>query len=486
MTRLASAKQNPESKTPSFMAKVNETYASESSANLVDNFTQDFDPHVGELFWAFGPWLGPVIWVFLQCCSPDLKSEILNTLSPFRSGVKSVATLDQTAGMAGMPVKGNLATGLGAGVGIAMGALITKFINPEISKIEERLKLRTRLNKLLLKHLGGSDSRIPQGLSPIQLIHWLEDPFHSDFADLPLRSVTEDLFQDYHPEEIKRLTWLKLFAEIMAGVYTTSVANVDLGLMGVSSFLNNHISLGFNLITVSALVASHHQIAHHHVEGLALSAKQSCLAGKREVKFKKVTAAYSAATPSPQPEQFKALTEYADTSLQLQQCEKRLERHKKVDMNNLHLTNAALKGFQEGGETVSMFTGIPISVLVLTHVVSAGFLPLYLAVLGITIVAGIYCGYKRYQQKKQEIAQAEKPKPTAAAPAQHMASQTQPTTFWGKLFKSSALKPATAAAKQSQSPGFWGGLFNHTSKKPIQAKSSVAVEMSSFSLPVII
>ena len=51
--------------------------------------------------------------------------------------------------------------------------------------------------------------------------------------------------------------------------------------------------------------------------------------------------------------------------------------------------------------------------LVLTHVVSAGFPPLYFTVLALTIVAGIYCANKRYQQKKQGLDKAAESIPKA-------------------------------------------------------------------------
>ncbi len=372
-----------------FLDEVNQSYSSKSTNNFLASIPKDFELDFSDLMTMAGPWLAAGIWAFLKVCPEKVRKAVLSILSPIRNTVKSMRTIVQTAEMTGVlnGLPGPLKTGIGSATGLVAAALMTMIISPKIKILEERIQRRIKLNELLKKHLAQSNV-IPQGLSELQLLQWLEDP--TQFEDLPRRKINENDFADYSAKDANQLSRYKKLAEIINGVYALSVLNSNLSLAGAKQvFCIPFVSLVTNTVVGTAMVYNSYQVAKHHTEGLLLEAEKSCLSGK-------LVLSNSSSNTSITQEQLQLQTK-------LSSCEQKIQNHHSINFNGLHLANASFKGFLEGAETVDLIVGIPIAALILAHVVSATFPPLYFAVLGITIAAGLYVGYKRYQQKKQEL-----------------------------------------------------------------------------------
>ncbi len=370
-----------------FLDEVNQSYSSKSTKNFLSSIPEDFELGFKDLMAMAGPWLAVGIWVFLKACPEKVRKTVLSILSPIRNTVKSMRTVAQTAEMTGVlnGLPGPLKTGIGSATGLVAAALMTMIISPKIKILEERIQRRIKLNELLKKHLEHSNV-IPQGLSELQLLQWLEDP--TQFANLPRRKINENDFADYSYKDAKQLSRYKKLAEIINGVYALSVLNSNLSLAGAKQvFCIPFVSLVTNTVVGTAMVYNSYQIAKHHTEGLLLEAEKSCLSGKLVL-----------SNSSP-------ITSITQEQLQtkLSSCKQKIQNHQSINFNRFHLANASFKGFLEGAETVDLIVGIPIAALVLAHIFSATCPPLYFAVLGVTIAAGLYVGYKRYQQKKQEL-----------------------------------------------------------------------------------
>lgn len=448
-------------------------YNGASTADLTENFAQSFD--FSELFFSLGPYLGPVMWLFLKSSPADMQRKILSTLSPFRSGVKSVRTLDQTAAIGGAPgISSPVGAGICASIGIAVGLLITAFITPEIKLLEEQLQRKIELNQLLQKYIEAGNTQVPKGLSQIQLINWLKNPTESSFAHLELRDIEENDFQDFSIKEANRLTWLKMLAEITNAIYAVSVLNTDLSLLSISGYMSNHISLGFNLITGVALVATYYRIANHHVQGTLLNVQHSYLTGKlalqrknleqsnvlpvvdeamTQLKKDNVKGFEAAITTAPTSAQTQCIIAWQQTKTQLEQCETRITEHKKVNLDNTLILNAVLKGFQEGAEAVGM---VALPFILLSVVCPYLLLGIFVA----TLVVGTGRAIQRGLEKKRELDKA-KPLVTRA-----IKPIVQPVT-----------KPVKVKPKSANLWGSW--WFNVPQKKPTQRPESFGIELRS-------
>ncbi len=413
-------KTKPQTKSQTTMERVNEAYSSQSSAELAQCVSEDFDLTFSDLFFSIGILGGPALWLFLQSCSRDTKKRILDVLSPFRSGFKATNLSEQTVGMTGGTpfLQSKPGIGVGAGIGIALGLFMVTYLTPEIKILEDRFQRRTKLNQLLTQHLEKG-TLIPKGLSEIQLIEWLEDPSKSEFTGLTREPITLEHFQDVNLEEANRLMSLRVLFEIINAIYAVGVANTDMALMGISKAIPNHLGLAFNLIMGTALAYSYYQIAEHRVNGILLYAQQSYLTGKLAITRRQLAEVQAPivgealavlnnmAITQPAPPKELALTaECTHIETQLSRCKRRIEIHKQINFNDILLANAALKGFQEGGGAVILAMTY---LLIVAHVISMALPPAFFILSSITIItAGIYCAHERYQQQKAEIEKAEK------------------------------------------------------------------------------
>ena len=421
-------KTKPQTKSQTTMERVNEAYSSQSSAELAQCVSEDFDLTFSDLFFSIGILGGPALWLFLQSCSRDTKKRILDVLSPFRSGFKATNLSEQTVGMTGGTpfLQSKPGIGVGAGIGIALGLFMVTYLTPEIKILEDRFQRRTKLNQLLTQHLEKG-TLIPKGLSEIQLIEWLEDPSKSEFTGLTREPITLEHFQDVNLEEANRLMSLRVLFEIINAIYAVSVANTDMALMGISKAIPNHLGLAFNLIMGTALAYSYYQLAEHRVNGILLYTQQSYLAGKLAISRRQLAdtqvSVVSDALASlnkksstddflmaviqpPTPKELALTAECAHIETQLSECERQIDTHKKTNFNNLLLANAALKGFQEGGNAVIAVIGIPL--MIVTHFVTVALPPLFVILLAVTIITvAVYCAYKSYEIKKEEIEKAD-------------------------------------------------------------------------------
>jgi len=444
-------------------------YSSDSSGKLLGDSIEGLDLNFNDFVSMIGPFLGPVIWLVLKQCSQEHRKKILDVLSPFRSGFKAVGITQQTAEMGGAPLSNPMGMGIGAGIGIAAGAALAAWINPEIKRLDAKLRsqsqLNQQLNQLLLERIEQGKLEIPDNLSQCELIEWLQD--QSAVQSDNMREIREKDFMNCNAEDARRLIALKLIAEMMTALYTVDVANTDLRLMEITKVLKvfniNWISLALNIILSVALLFSHYQIAKHSTAGVLLEASHSQLSGQLKLKeaqlekLKNSPTQNTTLTASQKTEKINQLnSECMQTRTELNKVKKELTAHQQTDLTIRILGAAAIRGFQEGGKAFGLYAAVAsalafilhfipaplMATLLLTHGLSAICLPAFLTVWAITlaaltiaaivftslaIVSGIQCAIERYSQKKQEL-EAANPKPVQQQQPQP-SSPTKPSVL---------------------------------------------------------
>jgi len=424
--------------------ETNEMYSGESSGALLANSCGAFELDFSGVLASFGLLFGPMFWLFFKICPLDTRKKFLEEISRFRNATKAVQITDKNAVMAGLPINGWVGILTGSAISLMMGALIAKYIEPKIKALEQGIQLRTRLNQLLLVHIErniyNEPLEIPKNLSESELVYWLENPNNPEWKkkNIIFGLIEANDFKDYSQEEANTLKNLRTLSEIITGIYTVNVANTDLGLSKLAAFLYpNYLNLALNLAMGSLMALAYQRIAKYHVDSILLPAKKCFLTGKIAVKNLKLAGLTQKIEQASKEEALLAddcksnsainqlrtqceeiKSEIKPVTTELHHCRNQLASHHKKNLENVLLFTAGLRGFQEGGMAASLVT-FPVPLLISLHVISATFLPLYIAVLSLTIFLGAYCAYHRYQAKKQEL----DAKKTITKPAKQLAAR---------------------------------------------------------------
>lgn len=402
---------------------INESYSSKSSASLAEDFVENFK--LSDFVISFGPWLGLVIFLYLKALDLEEREKILAVISPFRSGVKSIGIAEQTGALMAIPGLGTgLAKGITSGIGIINGVFLIGYLLPQIADSEKSFNQKIELNQLLAKHLKNH-THIPHGLSEEKLIQWLKNP---DWLIKSLTPITADHFHQLTEAELNRYAALKWIEELINGFYSVSVLKTDSDLMNfnfisqIAMHINkvnplHWINLGINLTATMILVPQLINKAQHQAKGLALKVEQSYLAGKLALIDHKAAAPeiLSLASTPTHSAKMSLQDQRNTTEQQLNKCNHDYQQNQARNFDNLELATATTKGFQEGGDNVEFYTSIPLCILTIAHVVSAGTCPpLFFVLLGATIAFGLYRAKQRFTETQQKIAEKNKSLPAKA------------------------------------------------------------------------